>query len=85
MIDELIVNIAKILAVLGVFFIFFKQFRNRTTNESYHKFYKKYRKLFYHLHVTGIKLATLLGFVHGITIKPIDQTYIISGWLFLLA
>ncbi len=81
MLNTLIANLAKILCVIGVFFLLFKVFNRRTGNQRFARFYVKISKPFYQLHVNGSKFAIILGFIHGITIQPLDQIYLVTGWV----
>lgn len=79
-IGTIAVNLAKILVVVGVICVVFKIINKIWGNQSYRAFYAKMQRPFYHIHVNATKFAILLGFVHGLTIIPFDQSYIITGW-----
>jgi len=81
MISELITNLAKILLVIGVPFVFFKSINKSVHNYGYTSFYQKIKRPFYQLHVNATKIGTVLAFVHGFTVQPISQMYILTGWL----
>jgi hypothetical protein len=66
----MITDISKVLFVVGLLFIIVKGLRKRPSAYG----------LLYNLHKTGPALATILAFVHGLTIDPIDQTYMTTGW-----
>ena len=68
----MIADIAKILFVLGLVFLFVKVLGNRDSG---------YYSATYNLHKAGAALATLLAFLHGLTIAPLSQTYLLTGWL----
>ncbi len=72
MVMIMIADIAKILFVLGLVFLFAKVLGKREAG---------YYKTTYNLHKAGAALATILGFVHGLTITPLSQTYVLTGWL----
>jgi Zn-dependent protease len=44
--------------------------------------YSTTKRVLYQLHVNGAKVAVIFGFIHGIVRSPIDQIYMITGWLF---
>ncbi len=81
MISEISANLAKLLGVIGVIFVFFKLNDKLLQNQTYSTFYQKIKLPFYQIHVNGTKIAIILAFVHGFTVKPINQSYIITGWL----
>lgn len=68
----MIADIAKILFVLGLVFLFAKALRKSEAG---------YYKTTYNLHKAGAALATILGFIHGLTIVPLNQTYVLTGWI----
>lgn len=68
----MIADIAKILFSLGLFFIILKAIGKRQSG--------MYSKL-YILHKAGPGLATILGFYHGLTIAPLSETYVLTGWI----
>ena len=68
----MIADIAKILFVLALIFLFAKVLGKREAG---------YYKMTYNLHKAGAALATIVGFIHGLTITPLSQTYILTGWL----
>ena len=39
------------------------------------------KRVLYQLHINGSKVAVILGFIHGLIIAPLNQTYTITGWL----
>ncbi|MFW9911774.1 MAG: hypothetical protein ACFFEU_04850 [Candidatus Thorarchaeota archaeon] len=63
--------IAKTLFGLGLIFIIVKGIGKRPSGT--------YNKL-YILHKAGAGLATILAFVHGFTIEPQNQAYVLTGW-----
>jgi len=67
---DMITDISKVLLVVGLLFIIVKGLGKRPST---------YPAL-YNLHKAGPALATILAFVHGLTIDPIDQTYATTGW-----
>ncbi|MFX1579508.1 MAG: hypothetical protein ACFFBJ_07645 [Promethearchaeota archaeon] len=67
---KMIADIAKILFGLGLIFIIVKGLGKKPTT---------YGKL-YILHKAGAGIATILSFIHGFTIVPQSQTYLITGW-----
>ncbi len=81
MISELSANLAKIFLVIGVPFVFFKSINKNVHNYGYTSFYQKTKRPFYQLHVNATKIGIILAFVHGFTVQPISQTYILTGWL----
>lgn len=68
----MLADIAKILFVVGLLFLFAKVTGKREAG-SYN--------IVYNLHKAGPALATILGFIHGLTIVPISQMYILTGWI----
>ena len=78
MINEILVNVAKILFGIGILFLLLKLFINRKDEGDS----EKLKILIYNVHKPCFALSTILGFIHGLTIVPINQTTIITGWLF---
>ncbi|TXT57837.1 MAG: membrane protein of unknown function [Candidatus Thorarchaeota archaeon] len=70
---DIIADITKILFVLGLLFIFMKAIGKRSSG-SY--------GILYNVHKAGPSLATILAFIHGLLITPINPTYVWTGWLF---
>jgi hypothetical protein len=67
----MILDIAKILVVLGIIFIIMKGLGKQLEGI--------YEKL-YILHKAAPAFATILAFVHGLTIIPLNQNYVLTGW-----
>lgn len=82
LINDISVTLSKILLVLGLPYIFLKIIDKGWNNQSYKDFYRKVRLPLYFIHVNFTKIAIILGFIHGIIITPIDQVYVITGWIF---
>ncbi|MFX1507599.1 MAG: hypothetical protein ACFFDC_16055 [Promethearchaeota archaeon] len=80
-ISTIAVNLAKILVVIGVFCVVLKIINKSCRNQSYNAFYNKMQRPLYHIHVNATKFAIILGFIHGFTITPLDQSYILTGWV----
>ncbi len=78
MINEIIINVAKVLFGIGVLFLFLKLFLTKKEE----KISKSLKLIIYNIHKASFILSTILGFIHGLTIIPINQTYVITGWLF---
>ncbi|MBD3405344.1 MAG: hypothetical protein GF411_04295 [Candidatus Lokiarchaeota archaeon] len=70
---DILADMTKILFVLGLLFIIIKLFGKRSSG-SYN--------LLYNVHKAGPALATILAFVHGLLIPPINSAYVWTGWLF---
>ena len=83
MLDVVSFNICKIFLVLALFYPVYKILNKRKlvdgSNSGYHTSTTK--RVLYQLHVNGSKVAVIFGFIHGIIRSPIDQTYLITGWL----
>ena len=83
MLDAASFNICKIFLVLALFYPVYKILNKRKlvdgSNSGYHTSTTK--RVLYQLHVNGSKVAVIFGFIHGIIRSPIDQTYLITGWL----
>ncbi|MFX1238550.1 MAG: hypothetical protein ACFFAS_01950 [Promethearchaeota archaeon] len=74
----MIVDIAKILFAVGllssVFKILFIKKYNQITDSK--------KMIICNLHKASFALCIILGFIHGLTIVPVNQTYVLTGWLF---
>ena len=74
----MIVDIAKILFAVGLlssaFKILFIKKYNQSTDSK--------KMIIYNLHKASFALSIILGFIHGLTIVSVNQTYILTGWLF---
>jgi hypothetical protein len=83
MLDVVSFNICKIFLVLVLFYPVYKILNKRKlkdgSNSSHHTTTTK--RVLYQLHVNGSKVAVIFGFIHGIIRSPINQTYLITGWL----
>ena len=78
MINEFLMNVAKIFFGIGILLLFVKLFSKQKDVMSS----SKKNMILYNLHKALFGLSTILGFIHGLTIMPINLTYIITGWLF---
>ncbi|MHA2424673.1 MAG: hypothetical protein ACXAEF_07780 [Candidatus Thorarchaeota archaeon] len=67
----MIVEISGILLILGMIFVLAKVLGKRDGG-----FYS----ILYNLHKAGPALATILAFYHGLTITPLNLTYLETGW-----
>ena len=83
MLDAASFNICKIFLVLALFYPVYKILNKRKlkdgSNSGHHT--NTTKRVLYQLHVNGSKVAVIFGFIHGIIRSPIDQTYLITGWL----
>ena len=79
--SSILANISKIVLVIGLIFLFVKLIRNIPKKEEGTRGYDKVKVVLYNLHKVGPILATILAFIHGLIIPPINQTYVWTGWL----
>ncbi|NHJ85564.1 MAG: hypothetical protein FK734_08885 [Asgard group archaeon] len=80
LLSTITINISKVLILIGIIFIIWKMITKVKKKPS--NVYEKSKKIFYNLHKAGPGIALILSFVHGLTIEPINQTYVITGWIF---
>ena len=81
MLSSILATTAKLTIILGSIFVVLKIMYKRSHNRKYRAFYERRRSLLYQVHVNVSKLAVFSAFIHGFIVKPIDQTYAITGWL----
>lgn len=83
---ELISNFSahssEILLSIGLIFVFLKIVDKILQKPAYKVYYEKVKLPFYYLHIICITLAVILAFLHGIIIKPLNNSYIVTGLLF---
>lgn len=80
LINTISVNLAKILLVVGMIYVVVKIITKVINNETFSALYERIKLPLYYLHKAGPVLATILGFIHGFVIVPLNQTYILTGW-----
>ncbi|MFX1538223.1 MAG: hypothetical protein ACFFDI_28845 [Promethearchaeota archaeon] len=89
LINEISVNFSKILLVIGLIFVVLKIIEKILNNQTYSAFYERIKLPLYYLHKACPALATILAFIHGFVyfwlLIPVNQTYIITGWLLGIA
>lgn len=78
MLNEIFMNLAKFLFGIGILCLFLKMLLGRK-NEGVSE---KRNLLIYNLHKVSFGFTTIFAFMHGLTYLPVNQTYIITGWLF---
>ena len=82
MINSIFVTLGKLSFVAGLAFVVLKVVYKGTSNEGFRSFYERRRTMLYQVHVNASKLAVFLAFLHGLTLKPLDWTYNVTGWLY---
>jgi len=80
MLNVITVNVCKIFLVLALLYPIYK-IVNKKKWEAASAPPSIVKRVLYQLHINGSKVAVIVGFIHGILIAPLNQTYTITGWL----
>jgi len=78
--DEILTSLSKIFLVIGLVYVIQKVI-NKKWYQNTTPLFTKRKQFWYNIHVNISKLSVLAAFAHGLTISPVNQKYLFTGWI----